>query len=548
MAGDGAGFSGATRRAVREAGMPAEKSQTVPWRLVAAAVIGIAVFVLDGLTRSMGAIGVLYTACIVLVAGRGAKWRVLVVGELCAAAACVWFLKEQWGKPFEAGAVRFLVTLVAIGVTTLLCLVNKFAEEREYEAAVRYRSIFNAAGFAIWESDWSETHAILREAEALAGGEDLETWLTERPEWLERARLAPRTWEMNDEAQRLFQGRRPERLQVGREQFFVHGGWPEVARTFVQWHRGDRFVDFEAQLRNPAGDKVQVVMRITRLEAQETSYRVLGIAIDVTARKEAQHKLSSALTELAHASRVTTLGQLATSIVQQVSQPLSAVIAEGRTGLHHLREEAAAAPETTECLDRAVANAGRAMDVIGRVRDLAGRTKPQSEPVDLAALVDDTLALLRRDVQERGIEVRRLAARDIPAVSADRVQIQQVLMNLILNAAQAMEQNGTAKRELIVEIARPDGLVSVSVRDHGGGIADLDKIFEPFVTSKAQGLGMGLAICRSIVEGHGGRIWAANVDDGAEVAFSLPPVEAAAASATPAAPQMTSDGPVTRSA
>jgi len=527
--------------------MPAERTRTVPWRLIAAAVIGLAVFVLDGLTRAMGAIAVLYTACIVLVADRGAKWRVLVVGELCAAAACVWFLKEQWGRPFEAGAVRFLVTLVAIAVTTLLCLVNKFAEEREYDAAVRYRSIFNAAGFAIWESDWSETHAILREAEAQAGGEDLETWLAERPEWLERARLAPRTWEMNDEAQRLFQGRRPEQLQVDREHFFVHGGWPEVARTFVQWRRGERFVDFECQLRNPAGEKVQVVMRITRLQAQETSHRVLGIAIDVTARKEAQHELNTALTELAHASRVTTLGQLAASIVQQVSQPLSAVIAEGRTGLRHLQEEACTAPETTECLDRAVANAGRAMDVIGRVRDLAGRTKPQSEPMDLAALVDDTLVLLRRDVQERGIEVRQPVARDVPPVSADRVQIQQVLMNLILNGAQAMEQTGAAKRELTVAIARRDGQVSVSVRDHGGGIADPNKIFEPFVTTKAHGLGMGLAICRSIVEGHGGRIWAANVEDGAEVAFSLPPVEAAGPSPGPATPQMTSDGPVTRS-
>jgi C4-dicarboxylate-specific signal transduction histidine kinase len=274
---------------------------------------------------------------------------------------------------------------------------------------------------------------------------------------------------------------------------------------------------------------------------------VLGIAIDVTGRKEAQHKLNTAMTELAHASRVTTLGQLAASIVQQVSQPLSAVIAEGRTGLRDLQEEASEAPETTECLDRAVANAGRAMDVIGRVRDLAGRTKPQAEPMDLAALVDETLTLLRRDVQERGIEVQRLSAPDIPLVSGDRVQIQQVLMNLILNAAQAMEQNGTTTRELTIEIARRDGMVSVSVRDHGGGIADLARIFEPFVTTKSQGLGMGLAICRSIVEGHGGRIWATNVEDGAEVAFSLPDVEAVGLPAGLATAQMTSDGPVTRS-
>jgi C4-dicarboxylate-specific signal transduction histidine kinase len=174
-----------------------------------------------------------------------------------------------------------------------------------------------------------------------------------------------------------------------------------------------------------------------------------------------------------------------------------------------------------------VANAGRAADVIARVRDLARKTAPRSEPVELGTLIDESLALLRREVQDRGIVVRRQVAPDTPAVLGDRVQIQQVLMNLVMNAAQAMEHTAEP-REISIAVGEVDGMVSVSVRDHGGGIVDIEpnRIFEPFVSTKAQGLGIGLSICRSIIEGHGGRIWAANTEDGAEVAFDLP-VEAA---------------------
>jgi C4-dicarboxylate-specific signal transduction histidine kinase len=171
-----------------------------------------------------------------------------------------------------------------------------------------------------------------------------------------------------------------------------------------------------------------------------------------------------------------------------------------------------------------VASADRAAEVIARVRDLARKKAPAAEPVDLAVLIDETLGLLRREVEERGIRVRREVAPDIPAIVGDRVQFQQVLMNLILNAAEAMEQTPAAERELSIAVSRQDGMVAVSVRDRGGGIAGLDenRIFEPFVTTKPQGLGIGLSICRSIVEGHGGRIWASNVEDGAEIVFSLP--------------------------
>jgi C4-dicarboxylate-specific signal transduction histidine kinase len=220
---------------------------------------------------------------------------------------------------------------------------------------------------------------------------------------------------------------------------------------------------------------------------------------------------------------VTTLGQLAASIVHEVNQPLSAVIAYARSGLRWLAREAPEAHRTHARLEGVVANAGHAADVIARVRDLARKTTPQVEPLDLRTLIDETLALLQREVQDRRIALRRQVAPDTPVILGDRVQIQQVLMNLVLNAVQAFEQSEASRREIVISAAPDEGMVSVSVRDNGGGFAgEASRLFEPFVTTTPQGLGVGLSICRSIVEGHGGRIRAANVGDGAEVTFSLP--------------------------
>jgi C4-dicarboxylate-specific signal transduction histidine kinase len=327
---------------------------------------------------------------------------------------------------------------------------------------------------------------------------------------------------MNQQAQQLFGITRSQDGRIGMTTVLVHGGAAVTAWAYAQLLHGAPVVEFEAQLAKPSGETTELVMRVTRLESDEPWTRMLAVAVDVTARKEAQAKLDLALAELTHVARVTTLGELAASIAHEVNQPLSAVIAYGRSGLRWLSREAPQARETAECLERGIASADRAAAVIARVRDLARKGAPRSELVELGPLVHETLRLLKREVHGRGVKVR-VVAHDAPAILGDRVQIQQVLMNLIMNAAQAMEHTESRRRELSISVSRRDGMAIVSVRDHGGGIADLDpdRIFEPFVTTKPEGLGMGLSICRSIVEGHGGRIWAANLPDGAEISFSL---------------------------
>jgi PAS domain S-box-containing protein len=494
------------------------------WRILLAAAIGLTVFVADTFTDFKGALSVLYTASIVLVAQKGGYRRLIAVGAACAGAAAFSFLREHWGEPLDDAWGRFGVALVAIAITTLLLVLSKAAEGRERAADARYKSIFNAGGFAIWETDWSGVLAVLRSVEAEAG-DDLEGWLLEHPQWVRWAGGAARVVAINDEAVRLFGLDGPEAV-IGRNlgRFYTRPAETVLARAFAAFMRGERVVEVEVQIRRSSGEVVDLVQRITRPEADAPWRRVLIMAIDVTARNEAQAKLDAAVADLAHVSRVTTLGQLAASIVHEVNQPLAAVVAYGRSGLRWLAREAPDARETADCLDGVVANAGRAADVIARVRDLARKTTPATEAIELRSLIDDTLALLQREVQDRGVMIRRQAPPEPAVIMGDRVQIQQVLMNLVLNAAQAMEQSGAPRREIAIVVTRDDRMVNVSVRDSGGGFVavDAERVFDPFVSTKAQGLGIGLSICRSIVEGHGGRIRAANAAGGAEVTFSLP--------------------------
>jgi PAS domain S-box-containing protein len=504
-----------------------ENFLTMSWRMLLAVMIGVTVFIADAFTTERGAplkgaVSVLYIAVIVLVADRLNSRRLLAVGLICALAATFAYFKEHGREPPSEATVRFVVSLVAITMTTLLSIFNKVAASRQAEADARYRSIFDAGGFAVWEADWSGALAVMRELPAEASG-DVEGWLRDNPDWIRRARQATRVRAMNDEALRLFGLAGPEAI-VGKnfDAFYIGSMDARLAGVYAGLLRGERFVEIELTIRRASGELVEVMQRITRHDNDAPWACILSMAIDVTAHHDAQMKLDTALAELAHVSRVTTLGQLAASIVHEVNQPLSAVIAYGRSGLRWLAREAPEAHKTRDCLEGVVANAGHAADVIARVRDLARKTTPRAEPLELRTLIDETLVLLQREVQDRHIVVRRQVAPDTPVILGDRVQIQQVLMNLILNAAQALEQTAS-RREIVIAAARDDGMVNVSVRDNGGGFTgEASRLFEPFVTTTPQGLGVGLSICRSIVEGHGGKIRAANVGEGAEITFSLP--------------------------
>ena len=273
-----------------------------------------------------------------------------------------------------------------------------------------------------------------------------------------------------------------------------------------------------------------------------------GTGADVTAVVRAQRTEASLRTvqaELAHVSRVATLGQLTASIAHEVTQPISSARNNARAALNFLNKEAPDLAEIREALACIVADSDRAGQIIDRIRDQTRKAPPRRDRFDLNGAVNEVIALLQGEIVHNRVSVQtRLADRQC-LVEGDRVQLQQVVMNLILNAIEAMSSFEGGARELLIstEQNHTDGVL-VAVRDSGPGIEPehRERAFEPFYTTKSSGMGMGLSICRSIIDGHGGRLWGDAIEpSGTVFQFTVPTVERALMNSVPERHQ--SEGP-----
>jgi C4-dicarboxylate-specific signal transduction histidine kinase len=220
------------------------------------------------------------------------------------------------------------------------------------------------------------------------------------------------------------------------------------------------------------------------------------------------------------------MGQLTASIAHEINQPIAATVTNAQAGLRWLGAQPPNLEEVRQTLGWIVNDGVRAGDVVGRIRDLIKKAPPRREVMEINEAVLEVIALTRGEVVKNGVSVRAQLAEGLPLIQADRVQLQQVMLNLIVNAVEAMSGVGEGARELLISTGRNGSNgVLVSVRDSGPGLdpASLEHLFDAFYTTKSSGMGMGLSICRSIIEAHGGRIWAgANEPRGAVFQFSLP--------------------------
>ena len=250
----------------------------------------------------------------------------------------------------------------------------------------------------------------------------------------------------------------------------------------------------------------------------------IGAAQDVTHRRLSEEALAKARAELAHVARVTSLGTLTASIAHEVSQPLSGIITNANTCLRMLASEPPNVDGAGEAARRTIRDGNRASEVITRLRALFARKTPTPERLDLNKTTQEVIALLRGELQRNRAVMRLELAENLPIVMGDRIQLQQVIMNLLRNAAEAMRGVDDRPREIVVRTSRDDegGRVCLSVQDSGVGFGPqgLEKVFDAFYTTKQDGMGIGLSVSRSIIEGHHGHLWV-TLNDGPGVTFSF---------------------------
>jgi C4-dicarboxylate-specific signal transduction histidine kinase len=259
----------------------------------------------------------------------------------------------------------------------------------------------------------------------------------------------------------------------------------------------------------------------------------VAFVLDLTERKraekaarESERRYNETRAQLAHANRVATMGEFSSSIAHEVSQPLAAAATNAHAALRWLKQQPPNVEEALLTLDQIAQNTERAGEIFGRIRALVTKAPQRKDPFHINEAVSEVIELAQGEVQKNRIAVAMALGDGLPLIQGDRIQLQQVMLNLINNAVQAMGAVGVERRELVICTTKTEpNSISVAVSDSGPGLdpANLEHPFEAFYTTKPGGLGMGLSICRSIIEAHGGRLWAtANTPRGATFQFALP--------------------------
>ncbi len=333
-------------------------------------------------------------------------------------------------------------------------------------------------------------------------------------------------WEASDEFRRIFAIEENAPVTVDRLLGRVHPDDLPLATGQLEAAFQGHPIDFVCRLTMPDGS-LKYLRSFNRGVTIQNGRSVLtGSVLDVTDSKLAEEALNRARGELAHVARVATLNAMTASIAHEVSQPLSGILTNANTCVRMLAADPPNLEGAVETVRRTIRDANRAAEVIGRLRAMFSKNAPRIERVGVNDVAREVIALSTAELRQSGALVQTDFADDLPPVAVDRVQLQQVILNLLLNAADAMVAVEDRPRTLLVQTSLHDrGDVQLTVRDSGIGLTPeaIEKLFDAFYTTKAHGMGVGLSISRSIIEGHNGRLWAAaNDGPGATFSFCIP--------------------------
>ena len=339
--------------------------------------------------------------------------------------------------------------------------------------------------------------------------------------------------EWNAQAETMFGWKRDEAVGRTLSELFIPERYRDAhekgLKYFLSTGEGpllNRRIEITALHRNGTEFPVEVSIAPYQIDG---NWEFSGFVRDITEKKVAEastRRHREMEMELAHANRVATMGQLSASIAHEVNQPIGAAVTNAHAALRWLGATPANMGEVRQALNRIVTNGNRATDVLSRIRAFIKKAPPRKDSVDVNQAVLEVVALTRSEAKKNRVTVQMNLAEGLPVVQADRVQLQQVILNLIMNAIEAMSASDADSRRLLIRSAKSESSdVSLEVQDSGPGfpVASVEQLFEAFYTTKAAGLGMGLSICRSIVEAHGGQLRAAAGDPtGAIFSFTLP--------------------------
>jgi two-component system sensor kinase FixL len=387
----------------------------------------------------------------------------------------------------------------------------------------RYRKLVQYMPMALWQVDASHMGRIYAEIRG-QGVSDFAAYLDEHPELVDYAATSVPVTDVNRAAMEMFGAANP--LELMRHVGYLFTATPDALRNvMIGRFNGQQNHAEPIKVRTLDGRLLDVQFSVTYPKPPVELDVTIFSMVDVTERISIRAELNQLQADFAHAARLSTLGELASSIAHEVNQPLAAIVTNAETSLRWLGRDEPNVEKAKELTARITASARRANEIVQRVRGMAAKRTPEPTALDLNDIVRESLAFVRHEIETQAIRVATDLGRGLPRAMGDRVQLQQVIVNLLVNAVQAMGACCEAGREIQLVTAAEEGGLAFTLRDTGPGISPdhLSRVFDGFFTTKDGGMGIGLAICHSIIAEHGGTISVSNhPEGGAAFRFTLP--------------------------